>query len=56
MTIVPAHPPLQASLHGSQLAALNGLTAEARCAIKARQIAALGPPINLLVKVNGVAA
>lgn len=45
-------PPKQESFYGCQLAALNGLALEARCAIKARQAAALGPPVNLLVKVR----
>lgn len=48
----PLSSPKQGSLHGCQLAALNGLSPEARCAIKARRIAALGPPVNILVKVR----
>ncbi len=49
----PVPPPTkQESFYGCQLAALNGLAVEARCAIKARQVAALGPPVNLLVKVR----
>lgn len=43
---------LQGSFQGARLAALNALSADARCAIKARHVAALGPPVNLLVKVG----
>lgn len=50
LALVP--PVLPCSFHGCQLASLNGLAPEARCAIKARQVAALGPPVNLLVKVG----
>ena len=42
---------LQGGLHGCRMAALNGLGPEPRCAIKARRIAQLGPPTDLLVKV-----
>lgn len=45
-------PRLQASFHGLQLAALNALGAEARCAIKACEVARMGPPLDLLVKVG----
>lgn len=45
----------QESFYGCQLASLNGLAVEARCAIKARQVVALGPPVNLLVKVRAFA-
>lgn len=47
---IPSCP--QGSFQGARLAALNALSAEARCCIKARHIASLGPPLNLLVKAS----
>ena len=49
LALVPAA--VADSLHGRRQAAVNGLSAEACCAIKARQVAALGPPLSLLLKV-----
>ncbi|PSC70464.1 Methionine gamma-lyase isoform A [Micractinium conductrix] len=52
LALVPAA--VADSLHGRRQAAVNGLSAEACCAIKARQVAALGPPLSLLLKVVDV--
>ena len=52
VALVP--PVLLDSFHGRQLAALNALGPEERCAVKAREVQQLGPPLDLLVKVRAV--